>query len=201
VPLLQAVAVYGLLGLAAPALKGSLDVSPVAAFLLNFVAVDYLYYWNHRLLHCDYLWGAHAIHHTPEQVDVFVTSRNTLWSPLLIVYVWANGFFLFVLKEPAAYLLAASVTASLDLWRHTTFAPRAGSFLHRVMRLLLITPREHAWHHSTLRAEANFGANLCVWDRIHKTYFTSSESPDSFGIKSDLDFKRKLMFPFRKFSL
>lgn len=197
IPLLQSSLVYALLVAVAPRLKGSLDISSAGAFLLNFVAVDYLYYWNHRLLHSNLLWNAHAVHHTPERIDVLITSRNTLWSPLLIVYVWANGFFFFILKDPAPYLLAASITASLDLWRHTSFSPRPDSTFHRALAFLLITPHEHNWHHSSDQSDKNFGANLSVWDRIHGSYFSPAERPRSFGIRLALDLKRKLLFPFR----
>jgi len=197
IPLLQSSLVYAILLAFVPQLKGSLDISSAGAFLLNFVAVDYIYYWNHRLLHSNALWRAHAVHHTPEQVDVLITSRNTLWSPLVIVYVWANGFFLFILKDPAPYLLAASLTASLDLWRHTSFSPRPDSAFHRTLALFLITPHEHNWHHSSDQSYKNFGANLSVWDRIHGSYFSPAHRPLSFGIRLDMDLKRKLLFPFR----
>lgn len=197
VPALQSSLVYAILIALAPQLKGALEISNVGAFLLNFVAVDYLYYWNHRLLHSRALWSAHAVHHTPERIDVLITSRNTLWSPLLIVYVWANGFFFFIIKDPAPYLLAASLTASLDLWRHTSFSPRPDGAFHRALALLLITPHEHNWHHSSDQSYKNFGANLSVWDRIHDSYFSPATRPRSFGIRLDLDLKRKLLFPFR----
>lgn len=197
IPALQSTLVYTILFLLAPRLKGTLEISNAGAFLLNFVAVDYLYYWNHRLLHSRALWRTHAVHHTPERVDVLITSRNTLWSPLLIVYVWANGFFFFLLKDPAPYLLAASITASLDLWRHTSFSPRPGGALHRSLALFLITPHEHNWHHSSDRADENFGANLSWWDRLHVSYFSPASRPLSFGIRLELDFKRKLLFPFK----
>src|ERR1051325_2903041 len=152
VPSLQIALAYGFLNLLAPAAKASLDLSPALAFLLNFVAVDYLYYWNHRALHTQAFWKTHAVHHTTEHADVFITSRNTLWTPLLLVYLCANGLMIFLLKDPVPFLLAASITASLDLWRHTTFITAPGSVLHRALAGLLVTPNEHLWHHSRERA-------------------------------------------------
>lgn len=196
IPLLQTTLIYSALYLLAPELKGGLGLSPPAAFLLNFVVVDYLYYWNHRWLHSRRLWSTHATHHTAETMDVFITSRNTLWTSLLIVYVWSNGLFLFLLHEPAAFLLAASLTASLDLWRHTRFSPRPDSMLHRGLRWLLITPHEHAWHHSRTQFGCNFGANLSLWDRLHGTWFSPATSPEHLGIQLPLNWQRKLFFPF-----
>lgn len=197
IPALEIALVYGLLNLIAPQAKGSVEVSRAFGFLLNFVAVDYLYYWNHRLLHSKTFWKIHAVHHTADRVDVFITSRNTLWTPLLLVYVWANGFFLFLLKDPVPFLLAASITASLDLWRHTRFFTAPGSLIHRAVSILVITPNEHAWHHSSGSADANFGANLSIWDRLHGTYKTAAHRPASLGIPLSIGLNRKLLFPFR----
>lgn len=197
IPVLQASLVYGLLNIIVPSARGSLDLSWSAGFLLNFVAVDYLYYWNHRLLHSKWLWSAHAVHHTAVSADVFITSRNTLWSPLLIVYVWANGLFIFLLKDPSPFILSASITAGLDLWRHTGFAPQPGTWPHRAAALLLITPNEHMWHHSSDQPDRNLGANLSIWDRIHATYYSPASRPESLGIPLSMDLKRKLVFPFR----
>lgn len=197
IPLLQTTFVYGLFLLLLPQMKGSLDVHPIVAFLLNFVAVDYLYYWNHRMLHWPGLWDTHAVHHTPSQMDVFITSRNTLWSSLLIVYVWANGFLIFLLKDPRAFIVAVSITASLDLWRHTAFTFKADSMLHQAIAWLFITPNEHAWHHSTNKPNKNFGANLSLWDKLHGTYFSPAQLPKALGIPSSLTLTRKLLFPFQ----
>jgi sterol desaturase/sphingolipid hydroxylase (fatty acid hydroxylase superfamily) len=196
VPALQSVLIFGLLSGIAPKAQGILNLSAVSGFLLNFVLVDYLYYWNHRWLHCRLLWPAHAVHHTPERMDVFITSRNTLWTPLLIVYVWINGIFIFLLRDPGAFIFAASLTAGLDLWRHSSFAPRPGSALHRALGCVLITPHEHAWHHSRDRVDCNFGANLSLWDRLHGTYHSPAERAEAVGIPLTLSLKRKLLFPF-----
>jgi sterol desaturase/sphingolipid hydroxylase (fatty acid hydroxylase superfamily) len=197
IPVLQASLVYGLLNIIAPSAKGAIELTWAAGFLLNFVAVDYLYYWNHRLLHSKWLWSAHAVHHTPESADLFITSRNTLWAPLLIVYVWANGFFIFVLKDPSPFILSASITAGLDLWRHTGFALMPGGRLHRAAALLLITPNEHLWHHSSNRTDRNMGANLSVWDRLHGTYYSPDRLPEKLGVRMSMGLRRKLVFPFK----
>jgi sterol desaturase/sphingolipid hydroxylase (fatty acid hydroxylase superfamily) len=197
VPLLQTTLIYGLFSLVLPQAKGVLDVHPIVGFVLNFVVVDYLYYWNHRLLHGRGLWDTHAVHHTAERMDLFITSRNTLWSSLLIVYVWVNGLFIFLLRDSRAFILAVSITASLDLWRHTAFTFKPDSAWHRVLGVLFITPSEHAWHHSTNKLNNNFGANLSVWDKLHGTYFSPAEFPQRFGIRSDLTLTRKFLFPFQ----
>ncbi len=197
IPLLQTTLIYQLFSLLLPQMKGSLEVHPIPAFLLNFVVVDYLYYWNHRLLHTTGLWDTHAVHHTADRLDLFITSRNTLWSSLLIVYVWVNGFLIFLLQDPQSFILSVSLTASLDLWRHTAFTFKPDAIPHQILASLLITPNEHAWHHSANKPNKNFGANLSLWDKLHGTYFSSAHQPQALGIRSNLTLTRKLFFPFQ----
>ena len=53
VPILQTVIFYELLSTYLPNFKGQLEIAPIYAFAINFFIVDYLYYWNHRLLHVN----------------------------------------------------------------------------------------------------------------------------------------------------
>ena len=159
--------------------RGRIDVPFVAQLAISFVAVDYAFYWNHRLLH-GALWRWHAVHHSARRLDVVVTSRNTLWTPLLIVYVWTTAAAVLLLRDPRGWLLGISLTAALDLWRHSPMTLPA--FARRTLSLVLITPHEHAWHHSTSRHDVNFGANFSIWDRMHGTYAAPDDAPSSLGV-------------------
>ncbi|MBI4345663.1 MAG: sterol desaturase family protein [Elusimicrobia bacterium] len=193
VPWLEIGGVCAGLAYVAPEWRGSLPLPAWAAFLLNFVVVDYAYYWNHRLLH-GALWRAHAVHHTAERLDVWVTSRNTVWTPVLIVYLWLNAAALFLLADPAPFALAALLTAGLDVWRHSDVYPRRPSAWFEAVGMVLLTPRDHAWHHSRSGFERNFGANLKLWDRLHGTYHESPEAPRELGIALPWSFAQKLLW-------
>jgi sterol desaturase/sphingolipid hydroxylase (fatty acid hydroxylase superfamily) len=182
VPLAQTALGPAALRWAAPGLEGSLALPAAAAFLLHFVGVDYAYYWNHRWLHRPSPWRWHAVHHTAPRMDVLVTSRNTLWTHFLIVYVWLNSLGLFLLQDPSPFVLSIAVTAALDLWRHSESGPAPGSRAGRLVAWLLITPHAHAWHHSADRTGVNFGANLAVWDRLHGSYLSPAERPQRLGV-------------------
>jgi sterol desaturase/sphingolipid hydroxylase (fatty acid hydroxylase superfamily) len=69
--------------------------------------------------------------------------------------------------------------------------------VHRIVSIVIITPNEHIWHHSSDRAGSNFGANLSIWDRMHGTYSNPDHRPESLGIPLQLGLRRKLLFPFR----
>lgn len=195
IPLLQVVVADVVLSRLAPSWRGSLRLDWWAAFLLNFVVVDYAYYWNHRLLHTPALWRWHAVHHTAAAMDVLVTSRNTLWTNGMILYLWVNGLGAFLLADSTPYLAAAALTAALDLWRHSR--PRRGASLSRAVSLLLVTPLDHAWHHSASRPGCNFGANLGWWDRLHGTAWRSSETPPRLGIDAGGTLFQQLLWPAR----
>lgn len=191
IPFLQTVALYYLFSLIVPDWNRSISLHPVAGFLTSFVLVDYLYYWNHRILHKRVLWPFHRVHHSSEKMDLLVTSRNSLLSPFLLVYLWMNGLFVFVLQDPTCFIIGMSLTAALDIWRHSGFElePR---FLSHV----LVMPRHHAWHHSHNRAHTNFGANFVLWDRIHGTYYGQDGYPEKLGIPVRLSVVRKIFFPY-----
>jgi sterol desaturase/sphingolipid hydroxylase (fatty acid hydroxylase superfamily) len=197
VPVAQIVAVGAVLAWAAPAWRGALALSWPAAFLLNFVLVDYAYYWNHRLLHARPFWRWHAVHHTAPAMDVLVTSRNTLWSHALVLYLWVNGALAYLLADPTPYLAAAALTAALDLWRHSPWTPRPGSPAWRALAAALVTPHEHAWHHSTARPGCNFGANLRWWDRLHGTAWSPAAPPAALGLDAGGTAWQRLLWPAR----
>ncbi len=196
VPLLQVVAVFALLRVVAPELEGSISLAPLWAFCLNFVVIDYLYYLNHRTLHTRLLWPTHRVHHTAEAMDVLVTSRNTLWTPVLIVYLWCNALAAFALSDPSWFLLASAISAALDLWRHSPLYPNVKTLSYKALAAVLVTPLEHAWHHSANVAPCNFGANLNLWDRLHGTYVAHTKAPATLGIADEQPFVRQLLWPF-----
>lgn len=196
IPALQLALAYRVLVAWLPGWRGLLDVPPAPAFLLSFVVVDYLFYWNHRLLHGDRLWAVHRVHHSMTDRDVLGTSRNTLWSSFFLCYLWAHGAMLFLLREPWAYLVGVSATAVLDLWRHSSLDPAPGGLLDRALSPWLILPRDHAWHHAEVGVRGNFGANLKLWDRLHGTVYSGAELPATLGIADHLSLPRRLLWPF-----
>ncbi len=196
IPILQVVVVGKLYAWVLPEWQGTIELPPMLGFLLNFVAIDYLYYWNHRLFHGKSLWPVHQVHHSVTTMDVLGTSRNTLWTSLLIVYVWGNGLFVYLLDDPTGYLWGMSVTSALDLWRHSRFEVAAGSGLYRLLSPWLMLPQDHRGHHGSAVVGCNFGANLKVWDRLHGTDFASEDAPEDLGLVLKLSLGRQLVFPF-----
>lgn len=193
VPLIQASVFQILWRNLLPEFYQSIQVSMTTAFLIHFLLIDYLYYWNHRLLHTEGLWRFHKVHHSARSLDVWVTGRNSLVTPFLIIYVWTQSFFIFLLGDPKPFLLAAAASAALDIWRHSQLNPKGlcavflGSFM--------ILPKDHEWHHSSEKFGINFGANLNLWDRWHGTFFRSSQAPQNLGVEIPEGLLRAWLLP------
>ncbi|MDZ8092712.1 MAG: sterol desaturase family protein [Nostoc sp. DedQUE05] len=196
IPLLQATFVYWLYQNLLLTQQGDLKLSLIPTFLISFVVVDYLYYWNHRLLHTKYFWKIHQVHHTVTQMDVLGTSRNTLWTSLLIIYLWIHTLFLYLLADPTGYVLGVSLTSALDLWRHSRLIIPENNRFYQFLSSWLILPQDHAWHHCREIHNYNYGANLKIWDKLHGTYYESQKMPSIIGIPSSLNLFQKLLFPF-----
>ena len=195
IPLLQVFLVATWLTKFASGAAGTVELHPLVAFALCFVGVDYLYYWNHRVLHSKVLWPVHLVHHTADQMDVLTTSRNTVWSSLLIVYLWINGTVVYLLADPMPYVAAITLTAVLDLWRHSPHQPKG--LAEQALGSFLVLPRDHAWHHSQDVYDVNFGANINLWDKLHGTWHPSQVQPEELGVKTNISLLSRLLWPFQ----
>ena len=162
----------------------SWDVGFWGGLAIQLFAVDWLYYWNHRLLHR--LWPIHRVHHSASAMDVWVSSRNTLWSSAFIIYFWANTLFLHTLRDPSGYLVGVALTAALDLWRHSPLQLAVPG---------LIQPRHHAWHHGP-EGDVNFGANWTLWDRLHGTFYDPGFPPHRLGVPAPRSWLQAAFWPF-----
>jgi len=173
--------------------EGMLGLGFLGAFLLCLVGVDFLYYWQHRLFHrVDVFWRLHRCHHAAPTVSVWVTARNSLVTHFLFVYLLVNPWLAYLSGSLEGFLLAASVTASLDLWRHTRLAPAR---YWRVLEWLLITPRLHHRHHDAATPHGNFGANLSVWDRLFGTLRPGDAYPAAYAVADVPDPWSQLLYP------
>ncbi len=196
VPLAKIFGLAALLRWLLPATQGTWELPSVLSFLLAFVGVDYLYYWNHRLLHTRQAWDLHRLHHSAQHLDLFASARNSLVTPMFLVYLWVHSLMAYCLSDPTPYVLGATLTACLDLWRHSPGLDYQGPWKQGIERIF-ITPKDHAWHHSNKGMKANFGANLKIWDQLHGTYQTPS-LVKTYGWQDTSSLTRQLFIPWLK---
>ncbi len=154
------------------------------ALILCFFAVDFVYYWGHRLSHEHRLWWAsHVVHHSSQHFNGSTALRQS-WTGLLGI-----GFFLrlplfFIGFPPAMVVLFIVITAAYQLWVHTEAVKRIGPF-----EWILNTASHHRVHHATnpRYLDTNYGGFLIIWDRLFGTFAAEvDEEPCRYGIVSNL---------------
>ncbi|TMQ21954.1 MAG: hypothetical protein E6J90_13365 [Deltaproteobacteria bacterium] len=146
---------------------------PVASAASLLLLIDFLYYWEHRLLHKNrFLWAAHVVHHQSEEFNLTVALRV---SALQIWMTTASTLLLAIAGFPPAMALATLLVYKFyQLWTHTRLIGRLG-----VLEWVLVTPSHHRVHHARNEryVDKNFGGMLIIWDRLFGTFEPERESP------------------------
>lgn len=108
------------------------------------------FYWGHRWSHeIPLLWRFHAIHHSPEEVDWLVASRQ---HPLDTVFTRTCGFVpltVLGLLDPLSAdpsMLALAVLIGGQVWAYFVHANVGWRF--GVLEWAIASPAFHRWHHT-----------------------------------------------------
>jgi len=127
-------------------------------------------YATHLLFHkTPWLWRVHRVHHFDNVVDVSTGLRNHPVELLPVVLINASVAIMFGLL-PWALITYGTAEALFALYSHANI--RFPTSLDRTLRLVLVTPRIHAVHHSAHKPEtdSNYGGVFTIWDRLFGTY-------------------------------
>jgi alkylglycerol monooxygenase len=154
---------------------------PLAAWLVAFLGVDFIYYWWHRASHrVNFLWAAHVVHHQSEEFNLAVALRQGVLTPLTITPFALPLALLGI--PPLIYIVVASFSTLYQFWIHTELIGRLGP-----LEKVLNTPSHHRVHHARNPGylDRNYGAVLIVWDRLFGTYAPERERPQ-YGITKPL---------------
>lgn len=145
---------------------------------LALVAVDFIYYWQHRWSHeVALLWAGHSVHHSSEEFNISVALRQSVVHDLMVYPM----FFVLALLglPPTEFFVAVAVLAIYQYWLHTRTIGRFPEWLER----LINTPSNHRVHHGTNTdyIDRNYGGMLMVWDVLFGTYAAEHE-PVRYGV-------------------
>jgi sterol desaturase/sphingolipid hydroxylase (fatty acid hydroxylase superfamily) len=147
-------------------LLGRMEDGPLK-WILSFVLFDFAVYVWHYLGHkYEFLWRFHKIHHSDKSYHVTTGLRFHVLDQFLEVLVKCVCVVLF--GVPASIVVVCEVVRMFFvLFHHGNFTFPG----ERLVSFLIITPRLHRAHHSTLREEhdSNYGIVLSVWDSIFGT--------------------------------
>jgi sterol desaturase/sphingolipid hydroxylase (fatty acid hydroxylase superfamily) len=138
-----------------------------SGWLACFVGQEFCYYWYHRAAHrVRWFWCTHAIHHSPNQLNLSAAYRFG-WTGRL------SGTLLFFTLAPLLglppriVLMLLSLNLLYQFWIHATWIPRLGP-----LEWVLNTPSAHRVHHAANLEylDGNYGGVLIVFDRLFGTY-------------------------------
>ncbi|HEY4067209.1 MAG TPA: sterol desaturase family protein [Burkholderiaceae bacterium] len=145
-----------------------------------FVGQEFCYYGYHRAAHrVRWFWCTHAIHHTPNDLNLSAAYRFG-WTGKL------TGSLLFFMlapllgMPPRVILVMLSLNLLYQFWIHATWIPRLGP-----LEWILNTPSAHRVHHASNLEylDGNYGGVLIVFDRLFGTYIAErAELPCRYGL-------------------
>ncbi|MBL4673248.1 MAG: sterol desaturase family protein [Arenicella sp.] len=164
------------------------------SWVLAVIAVDFSYYWMHRIEHERRIfWAVHSVHHSSEEYNL-TTALRLSWMESL--YEWIFFIPLLLIGFDAVQVLGALLIVVLyQTWIHTE---RVGKL--RWLDGILNTPSVHRIHHANNEAyiDKNYGGILILWDRLFGTYEVESETP-VYGMTVQLGSSNPLTINFQEF--
>ena len=157
----------------------------VVGWTAAMVGWDFIYYWNHRLMHeVRALWAIHVPHHSSEHYNLSTALRQPV----------AGAFGVFV---PYGALARAGVRPNLietsralnliyQYWIHTDTVRAIGP-----MEPALNTPSHHRVHHGSNKRylDRNHGGILIIWDKMFGTFQRElpKEDPVVYGLTKNIN--------------
>ncbi|HET9644446.1 MAG TPA: sterol desaturase family protein [Burkholderiaceae bacterium] len=132
-----------------------------------FIGQEFCYYWYHRAAHrVRWFWCTHAVHHTPNQLNLSAAYRFGWTGKLtgtLLFFMLAPLFGL----PPRIVMMLLSLNLLYQFWIHAAWIPRLGP-----LEWILNTPSAHRVHHAANLEylDGNYGGVLIVFDRLFGTY-------------------------------
>ena len=163
-------------------------------FLVSFVAVDFVYYWYHRLSHkIKILWAFHLVHHSSLFMNLTVSYRLNWLSALLTPFVVAPLIFIGLPFEFIAVSFGLNLLYQFFL--HTEAVGKLG-FIEGI----LATPSAHRVHHGSNDEyiDKNFGGVFMLWDKWFGTYQPETIKP-TYGVTTGFISNNPLVLVFKGF--
>lgn len=136
---------------------------------LAVVLLDYTLYIWHVLTHrVPFLWRFHVAHHVDLDLDAS-TGLRFHFGELAISTAWRATQVALIGVSPLSLSVWQTFLFLCVLFHHSNV--RLPFKVERKLNLLIVTPRMHGIHHSTVREEtdSNWSSGLTVWDWLHGT--------------------------------
>ena len=174
-----------------------LDTWPAIGAL--FIGQEFCYYGYHRAAHrVRWFWCNHAVHHSPNQLNlsaayrIGILGRLTGTAVFFIPLVWL-GF------PPKIVFAMLQLNLLYQFWIHATWIPKLGW-----LEYVLNTPSAHRVHHAANLEylDANYGGVLIVFDRLFGTYRAERDDlPCRYGLVTPMTSYNPLRVEFQQWLL
>jgi sterol desaturase/sphingolipid hydroxylase (fatty acid hydroxylase superfamily) len=162
------------------------------AFVAAFVAMDFAYYWFHRLHHeVRVLWASHVPHHSSQRYNLSTALRQS-WTPFTGLPFYLPLAFFF---SPAEVATAYGINLLYQFWIHTELIGRLGP-----LEWAMNTPSHHRVHHgaNVEYLDRNYAGVFIVWDRWFGS-FEPERAPVRFGLTKNIESHNPVYAAFHEF--
>lgn len=185
-------------------LLGLLGLPAAAGVPLALVLFDYTLYVWHVLTHrVPVLWRFHVVHHVDLDLDAS-TALRFHFGEIFVSIAWRAAQVVAIGASPLALTTWQTALLLSTMFHHANVALPLP--IERRLVRLLVTPRMHGIHHSTVRDEtdSNWSSGLTLWDRLHGTLrLNVPQGAISIGVPayrepSEVALPRILTLPFRR---
>lgn len=172
---------YGILAWFSRFAPWHLDPADWRSWVVGVVAVDFAYYWFHRLSHdVRLLWAAHVNHHSSERYNLSTALRQSWTTPFTsLPFYWplaALGL------DPVMILTLSALNTLYQYWIHTELVGTIG-----VLEKVLNTASHHRVHHGTNveYLDRNHAGIFIFWDKLFGT-FEPEKAPVRYGLTKNI---------------
>jgi sterol desaturase/sphingolipid hydroxylase (fatty acid hydroxylase superfamily) len=138
-------------------------------FVAGFLLMDLTFYYWHRLNHSvPLLWRFHNVHHIDPDMDVTTSFRFHF-----VEIFYSTGFRVvqvgLIGVAPLTYVVYEVCFQCGTMFHHSN--TRLPLRLERILNMLIVTPRMHGVHHSTVKDETNSNYSVIFrwWDPLHRS--------------------------------
>jgi sterol desaturase/sphingolipid hydroxylase (fatty acid hydroxylase superfamily) len=159
-----------------------LDTHEWTTWVLAIIAVDLLFYTEHRAAHrVRILWAAHQAHHNSQRFNLSTAVRQK-WNPWWELIVWTP--LPLIGMPPAMIFTTFSVNLIVQFFVHTERIDRMWAPIEFVFN----TPSHHRVHHGSdpEYLDKNYAGILIVWDRLFNSYAEETHRP-TYGLTKNIE--------------
>ena len=136
-----------------------------------------LYHWHYLTHRVPLLWRFHRVHHADLDMDATTGIRFHAGELLISILFRAAQVTLFGVSRRALSIWNTLLLAEVTFHHSNVALPES---VERRIGALLVTPRMHGIHHSTVPDElnSNWSSGLTIWDHLHGTFRRRAARPD-----------------------